>query len=150
MKRQEARKDTCHSPQVNGYPYKHYLTKTRPLPKSSSFSHTSLPYVQGTTEKIRRILNEIGVKVAIKPICTIGQNLSSPKDPISADEKTCVVYDIPCSDCKLVYIGQTKRNLNDRLKEHQRANREQKPENSALCEHAMKSDHSIGWNKSRI
>ena len=73
---------------------------------------TSLPYIQGTTEKIRRILNEVGVKVAMKPIRTIGQYLPSPKDPITTDEITCVVHEVPCKDCDFVYVGQTKRDLN--------------------------------------
>ena len=92
----------------------------------------SLPYIQGTTEKIRRILNEVGVKVAIKPIRTIGQSLPSPKDPITTDEITCVVYEVPCKDLDFVYVGQTKRDLNSRLKEQQRAIKQQKTENSAL------------------
>ena len=49
-----------------------------------------------------------------------------------------------------VYIGQTKRNLNTRLKEHQRAIKQQKPENSALCEHVIETDHLIGWSNARI
>ena len=61
-----------------------------------------------------------------------------------------LVYEIPCNDCDFVYIGQTKRNLNTRLREHQRAIRQQKPENSAHCEHVMETDHLIGWSNARI
>ena len=100
--------------------------------------------------KIRRILNEVGVKVAMKPIRTIGQYLPSPEDPITTDEITCVVYEVPCKDCDFVYVGQTKRDLNSRLKEHQRVIKQQKPENSALCEHVILFDHVIDWANSRI
>ena len=49
-----------------------------------------------------------------------------------------------------MYIGQTKRNLNARLKEHQRAIRQLKPQNSAFCERAMENNHLIGWSNARI
>ena len=48
---------------------------------------TSIPYVQGTSECIGRILSEAGVKVAMKPVKTIGNILTSPKDPIAEHEK---------------------------------------------------------------
>ena len=63
---------------------------------------------------------------------------------------TCVVYEVPCKDCDFVYVGQTKRDLNSQLKEHQRAIKQQKPENSALCEHVILFDHVIDWANSRI
>ena len=52
--------------------------------------------IQGTSEKVRRVLNEAGVKVALRPIRTIDQILPSPKDPHNPEEKSCVVYQVPC------------------------------------------------------
>ena len=118
--------------------------------KSFVFIDVSKAGIQGTTEKIRRILNEVGVEVAMKPNRTIGQYLPSPKDPITTDEISCVVYEVPCKGCDFVYVGQTKRDLNSRLKEYQRAIKQQKPENSALCEHVILFDHVIDWANSRI
>ena len=84
------------------------------------------------------------------PLFVVGQYLPSPKNPITTDEITCVVYEVPCKDCDFVYVGQTKRDLNSRLKEHQRAIKQQKLENSALCDHVILFDHVIDWAKSRI
>ena len=69
------------------------------------------PYIQGTSEKVRRILNEAGVNVAMKPVHTIGRILFLPKDPLTLKEKCCLVYQVPCFDCDFVYIGQNKRYL---------------------------------------
>ena len=66
---------------------------------------TSLPYIQETTEKIRRILNEVDLKVAITPIRTFGQYVPSPKDSISNEEVTCIVYEVPCTRYDFVYVG---------------------------------------------
>ena len=50
-------------------------------------------------------MNEVRVKVAMKPIRTIGQYLPSPKDPITTDEITCIVYEVPCKDSDFVYVA---------------------------------------------
>ena len=126
--RQIARREVRQTLRTNGYPCK-YSNPPKPrsqreLPTFTKF--TSLSYIQGTTEKIRRILNEVGVKVAMKLIRTIGQYLPSPKDPITTDEITCVVFEVPCKDCDFVYVGQIKRDLNSQFKEHQRAIKQQK------------------------
>ena len=72
----------------------------------------------------------------MKPIHTIGRILPSPKDPLTLEEKSCLVNEVPCFDCDFVYIGQTKRDLKSRLAEHKLAIRNQEPEKSALCEHS--------------
>ena len=86
-------------------------------------------------EKVRRVLNEAGVKVAVKFPHTIRQILPSPKDPVTHDEKNCLMYQATCFDCDFVYIGQTKWDLKSRLAEHKLAIRNQEPEKSVLCEH---------------
>ena len=84
----------------------------------SYIGQAKIQKIQGTAGKVRRILNEAGVKVAMRSVRTIGQILPSPKDPQNPEEKSCVVYQVPCSDCNFVYIGQTKRELKSRLAEH--------------------------------
>ena len=68
----------------------------------------------------------------MKPVKTIGNILTSPKDPIAEHEKNRLVYEILGADCKFVYVGQTKRDLKSRVAEHQRAVKNAEPEKSAL------------------
>ena len=139
--------------QLNGFPLRH----SYPIPKVKQrnttrhlMHFTSIPYVQGTSERIGRILNEAGVKVAMKPVKTIGNILTSPKDPIAEHEKSRLIYKIPCADCEFVYVGQTKRDLKSRVAEHKRAVKNAEPEKSALCEHLMLFDHRINWEESTV
>ena len=139
--------------QLNGFPLRH----SYPIPKAKQWNTTqhlkhfaSIPYVQGTSERIGRILKEAGVKVAIKPVKTIGNILTSPKDPIAEHEKSLLVYKIPCADCEFVYGGQTKRDLKSRVAERKRAVKNAEPEKSALCEHLMLFDHCINWEESTV
>ena len=116
----------------------------RPTDVAQHFQHfTTISYILGDSERIRRVLNEAGLKVAMIPVKTIGNCLSSPKDVIQEHEKSQLVYKIPCADCEFVYVGQTKRYLNARVVEHKRAGKNQEPKKSASCEHLMLCDHRI-------
>ena len=68
-----------------------------------------IPYIQGVTEPIKRILNSHNVKVAQKPFQTLGHIFAKPKDPVTKEQRTDAIYSIPCNDCDNEYIGQTKR-----------------------------------------
>ena len=124
---QDARHETTHVLsvlQLNGFSLRH----SYPIPKvqqrntTQHLKHfTSIPYVQGVSERIGCTLNEAGVKVATRPVKTICNILTSPKDPIAEHEKSRLVDKIPCADCEFVYVGQTKRDLKSRAAEHKRA-----------------------------
>ena len=57
------------------------------------------------------------------------------KDALPPDMSSNVVYKIPCS-CGKVYIGETIRRLETRLKEHCTACKKGEIEKSAIAEHA--------------
>ena len=86
----------------------------------------------------------------MRPFLTIGKYLPSPKDPINQNEISGIVYQVSCEDCDFLYIGQTKRDLKSRIMEHKRAFKNQRPEQSALCEHSITMDHKINWNDASI
>ena len=49
------------------------------------------------------------------------------KDRFTDDEVTGTAYSIPCRDCDSVYIGETDRSLQTRIKERQAAVRREDP-----------------------
>jgi hypothetical protein len=52
------------------------------------------------------------------------------------------VYSIP-SECGKVYIGQSGRSIQHRIKEHDRYMRLGQPDKSAVAEHSFNHDHTI-------
>ena len=46
-----------------------------------------IPYIQGVTEPIKRILNSHNVKVAQKPFQTLGHIFAKPKDPVTKEQR---------------------------------------------------------------
>jgi len=73
-----------------------------------------IPYVAGMSEDIRRVCRKFDIRVVFKSRRTLCLMLTRVKDTL---HKSNVVYCIPCS-CSQVYIGETKRRLQTRLKEH--------------------------------
>ncbi len=58
--------------------------------------------------------------------------------------ESSIVYSIPCS-CGEVYIGETTRRLEQRVKEHQDACKRGNEKVSAIVEHAWQQHHPIKW-----
>ena len=106
---------------------------------------TTLPYIQGTSEQIQRVLFEAGIKTAFKPIWTISQMLLKLKDKVKDNKKLGLVYQIPCKNCEFSYIGETKRSFPTRLGEHKADVQKMNTMTNALAYHAWKKDHNIDY-----
>lgn len=80
----------------------------RPAKTSTTF-HGTLPYIKGTSERIRSVLREVGVHVhvAFKSFSTIKSSLLR-KRPEKA-KALSVVYCIPCGadNCSWSYVGES-------------------------------------------
>ena len=127
---------------ANGYPKRFIINSSQPKRSSQQSvaaapedkkSFCVLPYVQGTTEPIKRVLNNYNVKVALKPHQTIGNLFPKPKDPVPKDQTRSVIHSIPCNDCEKLYIGETKRKFNTRLREHQTKTSQEICSRRTLC-----------------
>ncbi|CAF3882614.1 unnamed protein product [Adineta steineri] len=67
------------------------------------------------------------------------------KDPM----ETNVIYKLSCNKCEQVYIGQTKLNVTDRMKQHKDGLR--KPDISRAADHMINNkDHVIDFSKPEI
>ena len=59
------------------------------------------------------------------------------------------MYSIPC-ECGKVYVGQSGRTIQHRIKEHARHIRLMHPDKSALAEHSINYDHKISLQDARL
>ena len=99
----------------NGYPlsFLQKITKTKKPDASTEptteFKSTAvLPYVEGLSEKLRRCLQQQGVRAVFKSETTLRSHLVQSKDPADPTKQDGVVYKIPC-ECGKVYTGETGR-----------------------------------------
>ena len=93
--------------------------------------YISLPYINGL-ENVRQLAHNDKLKVAFKYNSTIKSLLVKN----NSSEKKSGAYSIPCHDCNLVYIGESGRDWNIRIKEHKYACRNNNMCN-ALFNHAI-------------
>ena len=84
----------------------------------------------------------------MKPYRNLKQELVAPKDRVK--DKSGVVYEISCADCTAKYVGQTGRNLSQRVKEHRGATENGQPEKSGIAQHAWEAHHEIAWDNIKV
>ncbi|BHF75013.1 hypothetical protein SprV_0501810600 [Sparganum proliferum] len=89
----------------------------RQNPTGSQFWRALL-YVKNVSEAVSRLLPPLGVGVANRPEAIIRRQVVRPKDPLSRQETSGVVYRIWCSCRQSNYVGETGRLLRTRIAEH--------------------------------
>ena len=85
------------------------------------------------SEQLRRCLQQQDVRAVFKSETTLRSQLVRPKDAVDPAKQDGVVYRIPC-ECGKVYIGETGRPMQDRIKEHDRDIRLARTETSVISE----------------
>ena len=108
-----------------------------------------IPYVAGVSERIRKVCQDFSIRTVFKSGPTLRSLLTNIKDPLPTTKQSNVVYEVPCT-CGKVYIGETKRRLETRLKEHKDACTRYLTDKSAIAEHAWANDHPINWAETKI
>ena len=140
---------------MTGYPLRFIQNSSTPTTRVpiADETHTSsvtLPYIKGVSEAIRRVLAPLCVRTSFRPAHTLRKALVHVKDSIPTEQRSGVVYRIPCSECPKAYIGQTGRPLMQRVKEHRRALTTGNYLTSAAAEHALTTNHAIDWDHATV
>ena len=99
---------------------------------------------RGLSEDIRRVCRQFGIRTVFKSAPTLREKLTRVKDKLPMGKLSNVVYQVPCT-CGKIYIGETVRRLDTRLKEHKDACICGQLDKSATAEHAWSEDHPILW-----
>ena len=110
----------------NNYPMSFIQNCKRALTKQPAKNNFNgfvvLPYVQGVSKKIGRILKQEKVKAAYKPQLTINSLFPHPRELDDSDhQKSGIKYKINCTQCNFLYYGQTERSLKTWIVEHKKA-----------------------------
>ena len=74
-----------HTLTLNGFPrrFSCLALKEKPRRPTTSFkSFSCILYIHSITDKIQQVLNNVGVRVAMRSFVTIEKSISSPKDPL--------------------------------------------------------------------
>ena len=108
-----------------------------------------VPYVRGVSEKLENVCAPLGVNTIFRHQKTLRSMLTEVKQKTPMEKKRNVVYDVPCRDCQLTYIGQTtRRTMKKRMTEHKYDVKTGDPKNG-IAVHVQKTQHSIEWGAAR-
>ena len=105
----------------NSLPQSQQLTQATDIQEEEIRMSINLPYVEGTSEKLRRLLRSNKIRSTFYTEMTLRKLLCKPKDRVATDDKNNIVYEIDCSKCQAVYFGESKRSLKLRSYEHKRS-----------------------------
>lgn len=117
---------------------------------------TSIPYIPTLTNRknLRNIINNDALKIASRPNQTLNRLFNTQKTKTNKQKQHSVVYQLQCignnkQQCNKIYIGQTKRQLDIRMKEHKRTI-ELKTETTALAQHAAENNHGFDFDNIQV
>lgn len=116
--------------------------------------YLGMNYIPCVSEQIQRLIKKFNIKLALRPEKPL-KELINNKSQIDKLDMSSIVYEIPCKTCsekenkKSVYIGQTKRRLHIRLREHFNSCIHH-PTSSALAIHASEHQHEFSFEETRI
>ena len=93
------------------------LTQATDIQEEEIRISINLPYTEGTSEKLWRILRSHKIRSTFYTEMTLRKLLYKPKDRVATEDKNNIVYEIDCSYCQAVYFGESKRSLKSRSDE---------------------------------
>ncbi|KAJ8955643.1 hypothetical protein NQ318_001474, partial [Aromia moschata] len=105
----------------------------------------SLPYEPKFTRGLYKIFKNIKINSVYNSKHKLQTLLGNPKDKIDNNEKSGI-YEISCKDCDQKYIGQTKRSILTRFKEHMAHLKYGRTEKSCVAQRAFDNNHRIDIN----
>ena len=102
------------------------------------------------SEKLKRLFQTLNFNVIFKINNKLNNIIVKGKDNLSKSKQHNVIYKINCKsdNCKKSYIGQTKRALEIRIKEHR--NNYKLPNHKVITTHMLEEKHEFDWENVKL
>ncbi|BHF60549.1 hypothetical protein SprV_0100351400 [Sparganum proliferum] len=139
---------------ANGYPRNFIERSRQSKPGQNRVTEQpkvwlALPYIDGVSEAVSRLLRPLGIGITHRPDSTIRHLVMRPKAPLPRGETTNVIYRVQCNSCETNYVEETGKRLQTRVNEHMRAVRRMDPL-SLVAEHCADSGHTFAFQNAKI
>ena len=131
-------------------PQSHQLTQATDIQEEEIKASINLPYVEGTSEKLWRILRSHKIRSIFYTEMTLRKLLCKLKDRVATEDKNNIVYEIGCSNCQAVYFGESKRSLKSLSEEHKRSVRNCNCDKNEIAKHCWEADHNFNWDQKNL
>lgn len=109
-----------------------------------------IPFIKNVSENVNRTLGKVGLNVVYTIPKKLNRLIKKGKDNIDKMHKTDLVYMINCNDCDAKYIGQTKRQLKTRIKEHSSNIKKHISNYNVISKHRCEFNHEFDWSGTKV
>jgi hypothetical protein len=109
-----------------------------------------IPYIRNLSKKISASLNKNEFSLGFRCVNKLDKFVKAHKDRNKKTECNNVVYKLKCKDYNASYVGQTKRKLKTRIKEHMNNIKLDTPKLSAISEHRIQKNYTFDWENVEI
>ena len=109
----------------------------------------NLPYGEGTSEKLWRILRSHKIRSTFYIECTLRKLLCKRKDRVATEDKNNIVYEIDGSNCEVVHFGESKQSLKSHSGEHKRSVRNCDCDKNEIAKHCLEADLNVSWDEKK-
>ena len=110
----------------------------------------NLPYVEGTSEKLWRILRSHKIRSTFYTENTLCKLPCKPEDRVATEDKNNIVYQIDCSNCEAVYFNESKQSLKLCLDEHKRSVRNCDSDKNEIAKYCWEANHNFSWYQKKV
>lgn len=117
-------------------------------PEREPMKRITMPYIPEITQKLKKVFKKHNLEIVHNSNSKLQNYIVQLKDKTD-DLKKSGIYEISCSECEDKYIGQTKRSIEIRFKEHVSSVQKQQATKSAVALHALENNHTQ-WNMNNI
>ncbi|XP_011882019.1 PREDICTED: uncharacterized protein LOC105569853 [Vollenhovia emeryi] len=110
----------------------------------------TIPYIKHLSDNISRTFKNCGIQTIFTVPKKLNNIIKKGKDRLPNKKQTELIYKINCVDCDACYIGQTKRHLDTRIKEHLSDIKKHDNDHSVVSKHRTTLGHEFQWSDSQI
>ena len=132
-------------------PQSQQLTQATDIQEEEIRISINLPYVEGSSEKLQRILGSHKIRSTFYTEKALRKLLCKPKDRVDTEDKNNIVYEIDCSNCESAYFGESKLSLKSRSDEHKRYVMNFNCDKNEIAKHCWEADQKkVIYRESRL
>jgi len=109
-----------------------------------------LPYIRNISEKISSSIDKNEYLTGYRILNKLTGFIKRHKDGNKFESNNNIVYKINCNNCNASYVGQTKRQLKTRIKEHVKNIGTDESKHSVITKHILDKNHTLDWQNVKI
>jgi hypothetical protein len=117
---------------------------------NTNIKYFVIPYIESISDKVASAIKRPDTLVGYRCIKKLNNFIKVQKDRNDCPKNSNVIYKLNCNDCDATYVGQTKRQLGTRLKEHKNNIKLDSAKHSVVTEHILNEQHTFDWDNTKI